>query len=52
MKKSLLSLATALALAGVAPLAAAHDNHACIDASCDMVALFQATPKGRAAAAK
>ena len=47
MKKSLLSLATALALAGVAPLAAAHDNHACIDASCDMVALFQATPEGQ-----
>ncbi|MCD9030273.1 peptidase M13 [Luteimonas sp. Y-2-2-4F] len=45
MKKSLLSLATALALSAAAPLAA-HDDRDCLDEACTLQALFPAEPGG------
>ncbi|WP_058834508.1 M13 family metallopeptidase [Luteimonas abyssi] len=44
MKKSLLTLATALALSTAAPLASAHEARPCLDDACDMLALFHAAP--------
>ena len=50
MKKTLLSVATLLALAAAAPLAA-HEDRACLDDACTLQSLFAESDAGGAAAA-
>ena len=50
MKKTLLSVATLLALAAAAPLAA-HEDRACLDDACTLQSLFAEADAGGAAAA-